>query len=432
MTYDCIIIGGGLAGLTCGIRCLEAGLKTIIISDGMNALHFSSGSLDVIGYDPKKKVVTEPFSYLPRFLKANPSHPYAKTGIRTIRDSLDYIRMQVMEERIALYSNADKNHFHITALGTKKPTYLSQPSVFNERLKQAFERRASIAVLNFQGYRDFFVKIAVENLKRQRLMKDVEIRSGLITLPYYSRTEKNLHEFRSIDLARVFDNERYLPRIAEEILKSAGDAEIVGLPAFIGINNSAVVHRRLQELTGKLIYEAPSLPPSILGMRIDNALKNRFAALQGVLSMGDRVIGATINDGRVEHILTKNNGATPFRASYFVLASGSFFSGGLKSEFNSLEEPVFGLKVYGNPDRSQWYSQRFFENSSHPFLAFGIETNKSLQPTSGDGKVIKNLFCAGSILAHYNPVKEASGSGVAIATGYHAAQRIIHDIRKGK
>ena len=34
MKFDTLIIGGGLAGLTCGIRCAQAGLKTGIIAKG--------------------------------------------------------------------------------------------------------------------------------------------------------------------------------------------------------------------------------------------------------------------------------------------------------------------------------------------------------------------------------------------------------------
>ncbi|WP_269082924.1 FAD-binding protein [Photobacterium kishitanii] len=54
----------------------------------------------------------------------------------------------------------------------------------------------------------------------------------------------------------------------------------------------------------------------------------------------------------------------------------------------------------------------------------GVETNQHLQP-SLNGNTITNLYCAGAILAHYNPIFEGSGSGVAISTGYHAALSMI-------
>ena len=145
MGYDCLIIGGGLAGLTCGITCLSAGLRTVIISSGTNALHFSSGSIDVFGYTRKKEPVNHPFDYIDMFIKENPGHPYARTGSSGAREAVDFIAAEIAREGLPLQTNGDDNHFHVTGIGTLKPTYLSQPSVFNERIKNAWESRDPIA-----------------------------------------------------------------------------------------------------------------------------------------------------------------------------------------------------------------------------------------------------------------------------------------------
>ncbi len=430
MSYDCMIIGGGLAGITCGIKCAQEGLRTVIISNGMNALHFSSGSIDLMGYGPDKKIIEQPLDFLKTFTEENREHPYAKVGINGIEEALDFFVEELGQESLHLYRNGKNNHFHITILGTKKPTYLSQASVFNERLQEALQKKVKIAVLNFQGFRDYFARLTVGQLKKQSVMKNAEITRGLINLPFYTNTERNPHEYRSIDLARIFDTERYLPRIAKQISEAAGDADIVSLPAFIGINNFNYIHGKLEEMTGKLIYEAPALPPSILGMRIDNALRSRFAELGGEFSAGDKVTGSVITDGMVENVHTQNYGDTMHSARYYVLSTGSFFSGGLNSEFNRLEEPIFNLKLFGNDERNEWYSPEFFDQKSHPFLEYGVETNASLNPGDSDGKTIRNLFCVGSILGKYNPIREGSGGGVAIATGYYAARQIVNRIKK--
>jgi len=423
--YDCLIIGGGLSGLTCGIKCAREGLRCAIISSGMSALHFSSGSIDLLGYHPDGTVVYQPFEHLGHFINEHPEHPYAKCGIDTVRDAFGFVRGELQQEDLDLFCNGEDNHFHITAMGTMKPTYLSQRSVFNESLKGAFKKRARIAVLNFSGFRDFYPDIVVANLRKNSLFSVFEIVSGTIDLPLFRRTNRNPHEFRSIDIARIFDSEKYLPRIAVEIEKLSGDALFVAMPAFIGITNYNRIHRRLEELTGTLIYEIPTLPPSILGMRIDNALKSRFAALGGVFINGDKIIGGEILNNRIEQLHTTNYYDTGFTADYYVLSTGSFFSGGLLSEYNQIREPIFNLQVYSERDREQWRSSNFISGESHPFLEFGVNTDDRLRPATLQGEMIENLFCTGALLSHYNPVKEGSGGGVALSTGYYAARQII-------
>jgi glycerol-3-phosphate dehydrogenase subunit B len=430
LKYDCIIIGGGIAGLTCGIKCASKGLRTALISNGMNSLHFSSGSIDLFGYNGNE-TIENPFEYLKKLIIKNKKHPYSIVGIKTIKESLAFVRDEVMKENLELYSNGEQNHFHVTCIGTLKPSYLSQKSVFNEKIKNAFDKKEKLCILNFDGYRDYFSEITASQLKKNTLWSDIEITSGKITLPFYYSTEKNLHEFRSIDIARVFDSERYLPRIADEIVKVSGDARIVSLPAFISINNFQAIHNKLEEMTGKLIYEGPTLPPSILGLRLDTALRSRFAALGGEYSIGDKVESGNISDGQLEYITTKNYGNTRLQAKNYLIATGSFFSGGLKSSFDKMEEPIFNLKFEGDQKRNKWYSELFFDKKSHPFLSYGIPTNSSLNPFDKNGQPVKNLFTAGAILSGYDPIAEGSGCGVAISTGYFSAKKIIEDC-KGK
>ncbi len=429
MNYDCLIIGGGLAGLTCGIKCASSGLHTAIISGGMNSLHFSSGSIDIAGYTPKGEIIKKPFDYLKTLVKENSDHPYAKTGIPGIKSGIDFITDILSGEDITLNNNNEFNHFHITTLGTLKPTYLSQESVFSARVTDIVNSHEKIAILNFKGFRDYYPEQTAANLKKNSLFKNTEIVLGNISLPYYMNTEKNLHEFRSVDIARIFETERYLPRIAEEIKKASGGATAVSLPAFIGISNYKVIRKKLEDMTGKFIYEIPSLPPSILGLRLDHALKNRFINLGGEYIAGERVVSGSIKNNQVDFITTRNSGNIPVQSKFYVLTTGSFFSGGLSAGFDSITEPLFGLKVKSENKRNKWYSDIFFDKKSHPFLGFGVETDNRFNPVSESGKTIKNLFCAGSVLSGYNPVSEGSGGGVAVSTGFKCAERIIKEIK---
>lgn len=430
--YDCLIIGGGIAGLTCGIRCASEGLKTAIISEGMNSLHFSSGSIDVAGYDAKGNIIKKPFDHISKLISKQGNHPYAVAGITNIKKSIDFFSSELGKESLVLNNNGDLNHFHITAIGTLKPTYLSQESIFNEKAVSILKNHSKIAILNFNGFRDYYPGQTIALLKSKSLFKNIEIISGEISLPYYMNTEKNLHEFRSVDLARIFETEKYLPRIAEEIIKASGDAEAVSLPAFLGIKNYTFIRKRLEELTGKYIYEIPSLPPSIPGLRLDNALKNRYIALGGDYISGDRAESGKYKGNTLEKIITRGSAPSGISARFFVLATGSFFTGGLASEFDNIFEPILDLKVKKDTPGNKWYNDSFFDKKSHPFLEYGVETNKKLNPENSEGKTVKNLFCAGSVLAGYNPVKEGNGGGVAISTGFCCAETIIKELKNDK
>ncbi len=429
MNYDCIIIGGGISGLVCGIKCVKEGLNCAIISAGMSALHFASGSIDVFGYDDRGKHIENPFDHIEKHIASHKDHPYAKCGISDIKEALFFLKETIAEEDIDLNHNEDKNHFHLSTLGVLKPSFFSQRSMYNEKIRDAFKKRSKIAVLDFEGYRDFYSEITIANIKKNPFFKDVDIIAGNIRFPDPGSNKKNPFEFRSVDIARIFDTAKYLENISEQINYVAKNADIVCLPAFMGIKNYKKHHEILQLSTGKIIYEIPGLPPSLPGMRLDNALKSRFAAMGGVLISGDKVIGGGKEGGAIDHITTQNNKDALLKAHFYVLASGSFFSCGLASDSASIKEQVFNLKVNFSGSRRDWAGEMLFNKESHKFIEFGVDTNEFLNPFDASGNIVSNLFCAGAVLSGYNPVKDASGGGVAVSTGYYAAKNIIKLLR---
>lgn len=425
MKFDSVIIGGGVAGLSCAIRCAEAGLKTAVIAAGQSALHFSSGSIDVLSRLPDGQPVANPFSAFDELKNQSPEHPYSKLGEKTTRDALDWY--QAMMEKCGVYLTAQEdgtNHLRVTPMGTFRSTWLSQQTVHQFPLKDVAKGLSSVALVTIDGFRDFQPKLAADNLAKLPQFKDVTITTAAVELPDFETMQRNPCEFRSIDLSRVLRDETKLCAFAKSLIQHVGKADLVILPSIFGNGDGAATIKLLEGLTGFKICEIPTMPPSLLGIRLEEAMKSHFKALGGLILAGDEVKRGDFEDGELKRIYTKHHHDMPLVADNYLIASGSFFSRGMSAQRHAIEEPIFGLDMTDLPHRDHWYQPEFFAKQSHPFLKMGVTCNSQLQP-SINNQSISNLYCAGALLAHYDPVFEGCGSGVAISTGYHVAEKMI-------
>ncbi|MBI0543054.1 FAD-binding protein, partial [Dickeya dianthicola] len=80
MRYDVVIIGGGLAGLACGIRLQEQGKRCAVVSVGQSALTFASGALDLLATLPDGTAVDQPLTALEALAAQAPHHPHTLMG----------------------------------------------------------------------------------------------------------------------------------------------------------------------------------------------------------------------------------------------------------------------------------------------------------------------------------------------------------------
>ena len=87
----------------------------------------------------------------------------------------------------------------------------------------------------------------------------------------------------------------------------------------------------LRDATKLALFELPTLPPSLLGMRQRIQLRHKFESLGGLMINGDSALSATFEGNQVLCINTRLLEDEEITADNFVLASGSFFSKGLIS-----------------------------------------------------------------------------------------------------
>ncbi|MBS4638267.1 glycerol-3-phosphate dehydrogenase subunit GlpB [Aeromonas media] len=422
MKFDSIVIGGGMAGLSAALRLAEAGQKTLLMASGQSALHFSSGSVDLLESEG------DPRAALPAFMAEHPDHPYSKVGLASIEASLADLQRHCALQGLPLFRQ-ERNHQRLTPIGTLKSTWLSP-----ETCACVTEAPAPDVLLlaTLEGFRDFHPALAAANLATHSRFAHSRILTGEIRLPQLAAFSRNPHEFRSADIARLFDKQQHdkqdlLTDLAREIGRMVQECGKPGcrhivLPACLSLGLVGPRLAELEQRTGCTIKEVATMPPSLIGMRMQEALKRRFLALGGTFLTSERVLGARYDGDRVIGVHSQNGDDQLFEANHFVLASGSFFSRGLESRLGGIREPIFDADVLSLPERDAWAGRRLFDH--HPFMGFGVKTDDQLRVLRG-GTPLANLYGAGSVLAHYDPVREGSGSGVAVATGWQAAGHIL-------
>lgn len=414
MKFDTVIIGGGLSGLICGIRLQKAGKKCAIVSAGQSAMHFSSGSFDLLGRLPDGTDVDKPLEAL----KSLPEdHPYSILGEEKVRKYAEEASAFLNGCGIKVDGDAAVNTWRISPTGERKPSWLTLGDF--TALKTKDEKIGNKAlIVNILGYLDFNTKFLADSFERQGTI----CRISSVKLEEMERLRKNPSEMRATNIARVMDRDGVWEKAAEQVKGMLKDEDIVVLPAVFGLKDGSVIEKIREAIGVKTVFVS-TMPPSVPGIRTQMTMKAEFERAGGRFLMGDTVVDADFNeDGTVKSIGTQNFGSIRLYADNFVIATGSFFSKGLIATPDRIFEPVFGVDLSYAEGRDQWFDRNFWNKQN--YISYGAKVSKFLH-ASIDGKPIANLYAIGSIIAGSNTLYEGCGGGIALLTALAAADSIL-------
>ena len=268
--------------MVCGIRLAEAGKRCAIVSQGQSALHFSSGSFDLLSRLPDGTAVNDPMAGIVELEKMAPEHPYSVLGSELCEKYARQVPEVLRSAGIAVEGDCCRNHYRITPLGKAKATWLTMSGYLtaDSLVQLPFKK---VCIVNGEGFLDFYPEFIAEEFRKY----GVTCSFGSINFPDLEQIRKNPSEMRSANIARVFDREENLEALAAKISEVAADSEAVILPAIIGINRNDSFEV-LKSKVSLSLYLLPTLPPSIPGIKAQQALQNRFRALGGEYSWGIR------------------------------------------------------------------------------------------------------------------------------------------------
>jgi glycerol-3-phosphate dehydrogenase subunit B len=414
MTYDTVVIGAGLAGLTAGLRLAEEGQRVAVLAKGVGATHLAPATIDVLGYADGP--VDSPARALPQLASAQPSHPYARLSIDVVSESLDWFRMRLGDHG---YQGGLKRNFLLpTAVGAAKPTALVPETMVAGDLRNG----GRFVFVGLSGLKDFFPDLLADNV--QQAAPGVLARAIHLSPPLGTA-----RDLGSAGFARRFEESDFRAAIVSQLAPRLVVGERVGFPAVLGATGAPEVWRDLETRLGHPVFEVPTLPPSVTGVRVYKTM-TRALRLQGArLVIGNTVTGVARRGDRIEGVVTETAGRPlTYRARSFVLASGGFASGGLELDSKGkVRETAFDLPVAGLPGSDEpRFSPRYFDD--HGLSRAGLAVDPEGRPTDGSSApVYENVYAAGATLAGAVPWREASGNGLSLASGYAAASAILRE-----
>ncbi|QLG48869.1 glycerol-3-phosphate dehydrogenase subunit GlpB [Natrinema halophilum] len=418
---DVLVIGGGLAGATAAIAAAEGGGRVRLVSAKQSTLRHASGLIDVLGYTPAGDgPLANPFDAIEGLAEG---HPYERVGLETVREAISFFDDMTGDAYEG--GHTDANALVPTAAGSIKPTARYPAST---AAGLASDDRDTLFV-GFERLPDFDAPLAAAHLEAAGV--PFEARGVTVRFPGIARDDAKRTRYAHLlgrpETVRTERGKATAREALADIVRDQLETEArVGFPAILGDERVAEVRADLADQLGVSVFEVPTGPPSLPGMRLEDLL---FDALEdaGVrVTTGVPVIDfehAVGDSGRIDHVVVDRNGSKiPHRADQYVLATGGLVGKGVKSERERVYEPIFDCHVSHPSDRYDWFVDDAF--GDQPYPKFGLSVDRDLRPLDAVGDPeFSNLRAAGAVVGGSDFAAEKSGAGVSLATGYFAGQR---------
>lgn len=416
---DLLVIGAGLSGLSAALAAAEAGMQVRIVAKGMGALHWSAGTLDVLGYLPGNPIAIEsPYAAIDALAE---DHPYRHVGVHAVRASVDTFQRWMQDAGAAWFGTGEGNLLLPSPAGAVRPTLLAPATQKAGEILPSAAGGMPMLIVGVEGMRDFYPLLIAENLERQGY------RARGAFVPWDAASQ--MRDRNTVQLAEGLEETQQLDALARALKPLTKAGERVGLPAILGMDKRDAVVTALQEMVGAPIFEIPTLPPSVPGIRLYRALAGLLEARGVRIETNMEAIGFQSNQGVIEAVATATS-ARPLLhfARNFLLATGGILGGGFEGGADGrVREKVFMLPLTSPEGRSHWFRPQFFDAQGQPIFRSGVRVDGRLQPlTQGGDPVYLNLWAAGGALAGSDPIVEHSLEGVALATGITVARHLTH------
>lgn len=421
---DVLVLGGGLAGATAALAAADRGATVRLLTYKQSTLRQASGLIDLLGYTPGGEgPVENPFERLGRLPRG---HPYERVGAEAVRDAVLFFDAITGDAYAG--GHTDANALMPTAGGALKPTARYPRSC---AAGVASDRREALLV-GFETLPGFDAPLAAAHLRAADV--PFSVRGVTRRFPGIGRDDATITRY-----VHVLDRDeavrtptggtvRARAALAASIREELRGEDRVGFPTILGDEHHGAVRRELEERLGVAVFEVPSGPPSLPGIRLEDRLYGALADAGVRVTTGVPAVGYEASEGRIEHVLVDRGGRrVPYRAEGYVLATGGLVGKGIDSSRAGVSEPIFDCHVDQPAERYDWFVDDVY--GDQPFARFGLSVDRELRPLAAtDEPEFANLRAAGAVLGGADFAAEKSGAGISLATGFVAGSRAAGEV----
>ncbi|MDA8133908.1 MAG: glycerol-3-phosphate dehydrogenase subunit GlpB [Desulfobacteraceae bacterium] len=415
---DLLIIGAGFSGMSAALFAANRNVNAVV-AGGAGGFEYSSGLLDLWGLSltQKGRITKKPWAMLEKLSRQEPGHPLARIQRKTIQQAFSELTAALKHQGLTYAGYERKNTLVMTPFGTLRPTFRLTPAMRSNA--EAVAAREPCLILDFKGLREFSAVFVREMMKKAWK----GLRAETLEFPETRLQREVFTPF----LARSLETEQVQEKFLTLIRSAVKDETWVGLPAVLGIHSSEKILDRLQAESGLKIFEIPTSPVSVPGIRLKEALMRSLENTSVTLFQNRRVTEVNALPKAGFHCrLDSDIQPVIVHAKAVLLATGRFLSRGLYADREKVHESLLGLPVWQPESRDQWHQQAYFDPAGHRINRAGIETDAFLRPVGPDKRPVhETLFAAGTLLAHQDWIRSRCGSGLSIATAFKAMESYL-------
>ena len=424
---DVVVIGAGLAGLVAATRLAEAGAKVTLVAKGHASTHWGSGGLDVAA-PVEAHTPAEGVAQL-----AGLDHPYSFLA-PDVEPSVAWLLERLEADGLPYAGTLGSPIRRVpTAIGGTRRVAVV-PGAQAAALRP-WDPDELLVVAGPAGFKDFWPAAIADSLGRESVWMGADRPAKVAGVSVELAGVADRNNVNALYFTRRFDDPAQraedIARFAAAVKRTAGGRPgRVAVPAIFGLAQHADAWAELRAGLPLEPFEVPLVPPSIPGMRLWRVLRERIRAAGGRVQIGESVARIHVEGGRVTAVEMEAAARTHrIRTEALVLATGGIAGGGLIATGDGrIVEPLLDLHVDA-PQHDSWLVTDALDPAGHPIEAAGIATDANLRPLAHDGRpaVLENVLVAGALLAGQRSIRERCGDGVAVASGWRAANELAAD-----